>query len=238
MKEKKLSKVIEKAILIAQGNEITEHFVYDKLSKATRDSHNKRVLKRIAKEELEHYRFWKGFTNQDVPPSRWTIWKYYLIAKIFGVTFGIKLMERGEERAQASYEKISEHIPSAKRIEEDEEEHEKALIGLIDEERMQYIGSMVLGLNDALVELTGALAGLTLALRCVALYGRLGVSVHQIRRGAARSPEGLHLHRLGLYRNGLVSHLSLSDFCQLLYVPRLYDDKCGDSNWQKSDKER
>ena len=98
MKDKKLSKAIEKAVLIAQGNEITEHFVYDKLSKAIRDPHNKRVLKRIAKEELEHYHFWKGFTKQDVAPSRWTIWKYYLIAKIFGITFGIKLMERGEEK--------------------------------------------------------------------------------------------------------------------------------------------
>lgn len=31
--------------------------------------------------------------------------------------------------------------------------------------RLQYVGSVVLGLNDALVELTGALAGLTLALQ-------------------------------------------------------------------------
>jgi VIT1/CCC1 family predicted Fe2+/Mn2+ transporter len=174
MKQKKLSKAIEKAILSAQGNEITEHFVYDKLSRATRDPHNKRVLKRIAKEELEHYHFWKGFTNQDVPASRWTIWKYYLIAKIFGITFGIKLMERSEERAQNTYDKISKHIPSAKKIEQDEEEHEKALIELIDEERMQYIGSMVLGLNDALVELTGAVAGLTLALQNTRLIAMAG----------------------------------------------------------------
>jgi VIT1/CCC1 family predicted Fe2+/Mn2+ transporter len=48
------------------------------------------------------------------------------------------------------------------------------LLKLIDEERIEYIGSMVLGLNDALVELTGALAGLTLAIqnsKIVALSG-------------------------------------------------------------------
>ena len=45
-----------------------------------------------------------------------------------------------------------------------EQEHEAALIELIDEERLRYISSMVLGLNDALVELTGALAGFTFAL--------------------------------------------------------------------------
>jgi len=58
----------------------------------------------------------------------------------------------------------------------DENEHEQELIGLIDEERLQYTGSVVLGLNDALVELTGALAGFTLALqntRLIALTGAI-----------------------------------------------------------------
>ena len=45
---------------------------------------------------------------------------------------------------------------------------------LIEEEHLNYIGSMVLGMNDALVELTGTLAGLTFALqntRLIALTG-------------------------------------------------------------------
>jgi len=97
-----------------------------------------------------------------------------LISKLFGITFGIKLMERGEEKAQITYEKISKTIPDAKDIVEDEDEHERQLLDLIDEERLRYVGSMVLGLNDALVELTGALAGFTLALqntRVVAMTG-------------------------------------------------------------------
>jgi len=36
---------------------------------------------------------------------------------------------------------------------------------MLNEERLRYVGSIVLGLNDALVELTGALAGLTFALQ-------------------------------------------------------------------------
>ena len=51
------------------------------------------------------------------------------------------------------YEKISEYVPDVKSIIEDEDEHEKKLIDLIDEERLRYVSSMVLGLNDALVEL-------------------------------------------------------------------------------------
>ena len=51
---------------------------------------------------------------------------------------------------------------------------------MLDEERLKYVGAMVLGLNDALVELSGTLAGLTLALantRVVAMAGIItGVS--------------------------------------------------------------
>ncbi len=60
-------------------------------------------------------------------------------------------------------------------IVEDEEGHEAELIDLIDEERLRYVGSMVLGLSDALVELTGTLAGLTLALQNVRLIGLVGL---------------------------------------------------------------
>jgi VIT1/CCC1 family predicted Fe2+/Mn2+ transporter len=174
MKKKKFTKAIEQAIVMSQRAEIMEHFVYDKLSQATRDPHNKRVLKRIAADELEHYNFWRVHTHQEVAPCKLTIWKYYLVSRIFGITFGLKLMERGEEKAQKTYKKISKYIPSAKQIERDEQTHEKALLDLIDEERMRYVGSMVLGLNDALVELTGALAGFTLALQNTRLIAMVG----------------------------------------------------------------
>ncbi len=60
------------------------------------------------------------------------------------------------------------------RIKEQEAEHEEALLGMLDEERLQYVGSMVLGMNDALIELTGSLAGFTFAMqntRLIALSG-------------------------------------------------------------------
>ena len=56
----------------------------------------------------------------------------------------------------------------------DEESHEQALLAMLDEERLSYVGSMVLGMNDAMVEMTGTLAGLTLAMqntRLIALSG-------------------------------------------------------------------
>ena len=170
-----LDKETKKAVLTAQKNEITEHFIYEKLSQSIKDPHNKKILKRISSDELKHHNFWKKYTHEDVKPDKFKLWKYFFISRILGITFGIKLMERGEEKAQVTYEKISEFVPDAKSIVKDEDEHEKQLINLIDEERLKYIGSMVLGLNDALVELTGTLAGLTFALQNTRLISMAGL---------------------------------------------------------------
>jgi len=163
------------AILRAQRNEITEHLIYRKLSQAVGDPHNSRVLARIAEDELRHYRFWRELTGEELGPSRLKVWWYLGIARVLGLTFGIKLMERGEQRAQEVYQKISVVVPGVTDIVEDEDRHEAELIDLIDEERLRYVGSMVLGLNDALVELTGTLAGLTLALQNARLIGLAGL---------------------------------------------------------------
>ena len=83
-------------------------------------------------------------------------------------------MEKGEEGAQSAYQQVSGQLDKVEDIVRDEYRHEKQLLELIDEERLHYIGSIVLGLNDALVKLTGALAGFTFALRdprLVALTG-------------------------------------------------------------------
>lgn len=100
-----LDKEAEKTLLTAQKNEITEHFIYEKLVHSIKDSHNREVLNRIANDELKHYNFWKEYTHRNVKPNKLTVWKYFLISKIFGITFGIKLMERAEESAKFTYEK-------------------------------------------------------------------------------------------------------------------------------------
>jgi len=160
-----LDEETKKIISTAQRNEITEHFIYERLSRSVKDPQNKRTLERISGDELRHHNFWKGFTNEDAEPDKSKVWWYFVISRIFGLTFGVKLMERGEERAQVTYQRISESVPEAESIVEDEDRHESELVRSIDEERLRYIGSMILGLNDALVELTGALAGFTFALQ-------------------------------------------------------------------------
>ncbi|HEY4787844.1 MAG TPA: VIT1/CCC1 family protein, partial [Bacteroidales bacterium] len=158
-----------------QKNEITEYHIYTRLSKVIKNPNNAAVLERIGKEEKAHYEVWKKYTQTEVKPNFLRIHWFYYISKIFGITFGIKLLEHGEEGAQKAYAKYLADIPEAKRIMEEEDAHEHELIGLIDEERLKYVGSIVLGLNDALVELTGALAGLSLALQNTKVIAMAGL---------------------------------------------------------------
>jgi len=153
-----------KELIHFQRSELTDHYLYLKLAKREKDEHNKKVLEEIAKDENIHYQFWKKVTGKEVKPYKFQLWFYYFVSVIFGITFGIRLMEKGEEKTQGNYQKYIGKIENIEKLIEDEEKHEDALIDALNEERLNYIGSIVLGLNDALVELTGTLAGLTFAL--------------------------------------------------------------------------
>jgi VIT1/CCC1 family predicted Fe2+/Mn2+ transporter len=170
-----LSESVRKQILSFQQTEITEHHIYKRLAKRVGSPENAKIIEEIAEDELRHYNGWKKYTNQDVQPRWFFVWFYYFISIAFGFTFGIKLMERGEENAQKNYAGVSSAIPEATKFQHEEDVHEERLINMLDEERLRYAGSIVLGLNDALVELTGALAGLTLALQDVKLIALSGL---------------------------------------------------------------
>ncbi len=169
-----LDEEIRNAILDFQRNEITEHIVYRALAKNSKGK-NDQVLKRISEDELRHYNEWRKYTETDVRPDNFAVFKFSTISRVFGVTFAIKMMEKGEEAAEEVYARISDELPDAEKILNDENEHEKLLIAMIEEAKIGYIGSMVLGLNDALVELTGALAGLTFTLQNGRLIGAAGL---------------------------------------------------------------
>lgn len=175
-----ISPSIQAKLTLLQSAETTGHHIYRRIAKILPEGKNRSVLEQLAADELGHYQALKTYTRREAAPSWLVIWFYVLVARVFGFTFGIKLLEQGEERAQHNYTEVAGLIPEIAAILAKEEEHEDELLGMLDEERLHYIGSVVLGLNDALVELTGALAGLTLALqntRLIALTGLItGIS--------------------------------------------------------------
>src|SRR5208337_2385164 len=103
MKKTAIPAQIIKELIKAQKNEITEHHIYLRLSESVKDRHNSDVLKKIGNDEKNHYEMWKRYTGIDVKPSGWKIIRYFWISRILGLTFGLKLMENGEEAAQINY---------------------------------------------------------------------------------------------------------------------------------------
>lgn len=161
-------------IRVFQQNEVTEAEVYRRIAARTKDAGNRETLLRIAGEEAKHAAIWQSYTGEEMRPQAGKVRFYALLALVFGFTFAVKLMERGEAKAQVSYDDLAKEAPEALKIRDDEEAHEAALVDMLDEERLSYVGSMVLGMNDAMVEMTGTLAGLTLAMqntRLIALSG-------------------------------------------------------------------
>lgn len=174
---KELSEKSLKIIKKMQQSELTESVIYEKIAKFAKGEENKKVLLRLAKEEKNHYEIWKKYTGVEMKVQKFKVFKYKLLARIFGFTFAVKLMERGEENAQSEYDLLANEVEESVVIKQQEEEHERALLEMLDEERLKYVGSMVLGLNDALVELTGSLAGFTFAMQNTKLIALSGLII-------------------------------------------------------------
>lgn len=166
---------LKKQMLVFQRNEINGFESYRRLAKSIKSPENRKIIERIAGEEMKHYKMWKKYTGQDVRSNKFLVNFYHFLSVVFGFTFGIKLMERGEDATINSYEPLKGIIPEIDEFLAEENDHEQTLINMLDEESLQYAGSMVLGLNDALVELTGALAGLTLAFQNTKLIALSGL---------------------------------------------------------------
>lgn len=217
-----------------QVNEITEYHIYNRLSRIQKNAHNRQILSELAEEEMKHYRLLEKYTGCTPAPDRWKIRRCVWVARLFGLTFGIKLMEKGEVIAQHVY-KNWDNV-DLQTMATEEEKHEIKLIGLIDEEGLNYMSSVVLGLNDALVEFTGALAGYTFALqspRLVALTGGItGIAAAlsmaaseylstRAEKDGKKCNKSIHLHR-----NCVYNHCYCIDSTVRIYAERIRSFGC------------
>jgi len=178
--DSEISAGLKNRLIKMQRDELTGSLLYEKIAARQKDAKNRQAFQDIARAERGHYATWKGYTKQDVAPARVRIAWFLLMSRLLGVMFTIKFFEKNEDTGISGLRSIEKELPEASAIIAEEEEHENRLMEMIDEERLHYVGSIVLGLNDALVELTGTIAGLTFALannRLVALSGIItGVS--------------------------------------------------------------
>ena len=157
-----------------QDNEATDQRVYAALAKQASLQKNSEILEKMSHDEGLHCAVWGRYTGIEAKADMFRVWLFVVLGKIFGLVFVINLMEGGEDDSAENYRKLMEELPESRSIMEDETRHEAQLAAMIHEEKLSYISSMVLGLNDALVELTGALAGFTLALNDNRMVGMAG----------------------------------------------------------------
>ena len=157
-------------LLKLQRMEATEAEVYRRLARMQKDPVNRSILEGISLEEERHEAVIENMTGEKVRADMGKVRRQIMLARLFGFTFSVKMMEATEKDVAAEYRELG-----LDEIAEEEEAHEENMIGMLDEERLRYSGSVVLGMSDALVELTGALAGLTFALQSLNLVALAGL---------------------------------------------------------------
>ncbi len=214
--------------LAAQRDEITEHHIYKRLAQTLPEGGNRRVVEQLARDERKHYGIWKEITSREVEPSWWKVRLYAWLTRLLGLSFGLRLMERGETMSRGVYDQLQSDFPRVAEMIQDEQRHEEKLLGMINEKVLAYAGSIVLGLSDAIVELTGVLAGLTLALgetKLIAMVGFITGFAAALSMGASEylstKEEGADRHPL---RAGLITGFTyLAVVLLLISVYFLFD---------------
>ena len=164
-----------KKALAQQQNEIDDFTIYSMLSVSDKYEANKLIFHKISEEEKGHYTYLLSFTKQELKPRSHVVFFYLLLSKIVGISFTLKFLERREEDAKQFYKELITIDDKANAIYEQEINHEIELIDMLHDKKLLYAGAIVLGMNDALVELTGTLSGIALAFDKSVVVGVTGL---------------------------------------------------------------
>jgi VIT1/CCC1 family predicted Fe2+/Mn2+ transporter len=147
-------------------DELLDHELYARLAARERNERNRKLLEELARDELRHHLFWSKLAG----PVRLGLRDHLKLrlllslSRLAGKTFTIKLLERGEAATVGEYRRAvaelgGELAAELAKVIEDEELHESELAGSLDELVVRQLGSIALGVSDAIIELTGVLAG-------------------------------------------------------------------------------
>lgn len=146
--------------------------VTSELAKTETNPNFKKILQKFAQHEWNDFKFWKQFSSRQVfAISPLTIIWLKILRKVLGLTFLVKYLEKQEKELISRYTDFLTKVQDEKlkiKIREaiaHETKHEEELIAQIKEERVEFISSIILGINDGLIELTGALVGFSFALQ-------------------------------------------------------------------------
>ena len=148
------------------SDEWSDYTLYDRLSKTvSSDSPFAGVLAELSATEHGHYEFWKKYVPGEEPTlGKLKLYWILFLRRFFGLTFATRYLDRHESSVVKEYQGLAELIPEGDRtafeaMVADEREHEKAFALKVESSAVRYIAFVVLGLADALVEISGIHAG-------------------------------------------------------------------------------
>jgi VIT1/CCC1 family predicted Fe2+/Mn2+ transporter len=157
---------LQKVARIRMSDEWSDHTLYDRLSRTvSSDSPFAGVLKELSETEHRHFEFWRKYVPGEEPKlAALKLYWVLFLRRFFGLTFATRYLDRHEANVVKEYRGLAALIPEADKpaYEEmvaDEREHEKAFAMKVESSAVRYIAFVVLGLADALVEISGIHAG-------------------------------------------------------------------------------
>jgi VIT1/CCC1 family predicted Fe2+/Mn2+ transporter len=163
-----LNKVeLEKVAREACEDEYKDYLVYSELAKHNKGKNHKfdEVFSQLANTEKKHYDFWKKFSvGKEPATSKWGSRFIIFISLLFGITFAIKFLEKHETKTIEKYKSVAHLIPEEDKaffagMIIEEEKHEHDFRNDIQSSYVKYISFVILGLADAIVEISGIHAG-------------------------------------------------------------------------------
>lgn len=149
------------------ADEYTDYLVYKHLSesKRTKSPKIRDILAKLSDAEKRHFEFWSKYIEGPKPKeNKLTIFVTLFLRYLFGITFAIKFLENHEDKVVKKYKSVAHMIPEVDRPDfdamlKDEEEHEDEFVKQSEGSAVKYISFIVLGLADAIVEISGIHAG-------------------------------------------------------------------------------
>lgn len=146
------------------SDEFQDYKVYERLSKSVGGTFSE-TLSQLAAMEKRHMEFWQRYVPEERPKARrLSLYWIAFLRNVLGITFVTRYLDRHETKVIHQYRAAAALIPQEDKaafdqVIADEELHERELGKSVETAAVQYISFIVLGLADALVEITGIHAG-------------------------------------------------------------------------------
>ncbi|MGL4254093.1 MAG: VIT1/CCC1 transporter family protein [Fusobacteriaceae bacterium] len=167
--------IAEKEVKKYQALEKLHWNLYIGFSQNEKRGENKAILEELSIIEKRHYRELTKILGSECEISRAYLKFLIKLGKVLGIRFVIKYVERKENRVKGKI--ISLYKGEKKAVPElfMENDTEKEAINKLYDEKLLYVSAILLGMNDAMVEFSGALAGYTLAIEDTKMIGVIGM---------------------------------------------------------------